>query len=152
MCCLGPWSAVCRAPHSPLLGIPETRRVLRQLMLEVAICGSVAGHLQNPESTVDAVLSRLDKLVQEAAPGVTTSTARDVILGSPSEVFELSGAIRSAALKLGVPTPTHDIVLAALLPQEYRARGQKPYELQGVPGGAPHVATDMPLGKKRKTL
>merc|ERR1712014_422970 len=130
MCCLGPWSAVCRSPHSQILGIPETRRVLQKLMLEVATCGTVAGHLAKPEATVDAVLARLDKLVQEAAPGITTSTARDVILGSQSEIFELSGAICTAGLQLGVPTPTHDIVLAALLPQEYRARGEKPYELQ----------------------
>jgi len=144
MCCLGPWGAVCRAPHNQLLGIPQTRRVLQQLMLEVAICGNVAGHLGQPEKAVEAVLARLDRLVQEAAPGITASTARDVILGSQSEIFELSGAMSSAGLSLGVPTPMHDIVLAALLPQEYRARGEKPYELQGVPGGAPHVAASMP--------
>jgi len=151
MCCLGPWGAVCRAPHSQLLGIPETRRVLQQLMLEVAMCGSAAGHLERPEAAVQAVLARLDRLVLEAAPGITASTARDVILGSKSEIFELSGAICSAGRKLGVPTPTHEIVLAAVLPQEYRARGEKPYELQGVPGGAPHVEASLPLGKRRKT-
>merc|ERR1712222_119707 len=109
-------------------------------MTEVASCANAAGHLEKTETAVCAVLARLDKLVQEAAPGITTSTARDVILGSQSEIFELSGAICKAGGRLGVPTPTHDIVLAALLPQEYRARGDAPYELQGVPGGAPHVA------------
>merc|ERR1711920_1129146 len=110
---------------SQLLGIPATRRVLHLLMLEVASCGNAAGHLGAPGKTVDAVLARLDRLVQEAAPGITTSTARDVILGSQSEIFELSGAIRNVGVRLGIPTPTHDIVLAALLPQEYRARGDK---------------------------
>jgi len=140
MCSMGPVGALCRAPIDKMTSIPETRSLLQAAMLEVAQCGAAAGHLPEGETTpaerVEATLALLGK----ATPGSTSSTLRDVVTGRPSELNELTGGIRRAGQALGVPTPTHDMIFAALVPQERRARGEEPYELVGVPGGAPHVA------------
>lgn len=137
MCCMGPIAALCRAPIEKLFSIPETRELMRAAMLEVAQCAVAAGHLLEEEAPalVDGLVSRLS----QTPPGTTPSTLRDIVTGRPSELHELTGGIQRAGRALGVPTPTHDFVLAALLPQERRARGLEPYELMGVPGGAPHV-------------
>jgi len=137
MCCIGPIGALCRAPLVQLFDAPETRAMTRAAMLEVAACGAAAGHLTNPEAIVDANIKRMDTNLQ---PGVTSSTTRDVVMGKPSELHQLSGAICRTGRALGVPTPVHDIIFAALLPQERRARGEDSYQLMGVPGGAPHVS------------
>jgi len=145
MCSFGPVAALCRAPLDKVCGIPETRALLRAAMLEVASCAARARHLEKdkgPEEVVDAVLATLTAQGVKQ-PGVTPSTLRDVVMGKPSEINELSGGIARAGRKLGVATPTHDLILAALLPQELRARGEQPYQLMGVPGGAPHVRADL---------
>lgn len=140
MCSIGPVGALCRAPIDKITSIPETRSLLKAAMLEVAQCGAAAGHLPegdtSPATRVDMTLA----MVEKASPGSTPSTLRDVVTGRPSELNELTGGIRRAGQSLGVPTPTHNMIFAALVPQERRARGEEPYELVGVPGGAPHVA------------
>lgn len=51
----------------------------------------------------------------EAMPAtLTTSTARDVAAGRPSEVDAIVGGVVRAGRRLGVPTPTLDAVLAEL--------------------------------------
>ncbi|CAE8608136.1 unnamed protein product [Polarella glacialis] len=139
MCCLGPVGALCRAPMEQLVGIPETRQLLKDAMAEVAACSAAAGHRDPavpPAEFAEGLLLALDK---SCKPGTTTSTTRDVLTGRPSELYELTGGIRHAGRSLGVPTPTHDLIFAALLPQERRARGESAYTLMGVPGGSPHV-------------
>lgn len=137
LCCVGPVTALTRAPADKLLFYPETRQLLKTAMLEWAACAVAEGHL-SPEaihSEIEGKLSAIERL----PPGTTPSTLRDVVMGRPSEIHELTGCIQRAGKRLGVATPTHDFVFAALLPQEARARGEDPYELAGVPGGAPHV-------------
>ena len=46
-------------------------------------------------------------------PGLTTSTARDVAAGRPSELDAIGGAVVRAGRRLGVPTPTLEELLAA---------------------------------------
>ncbi len=44
--------------------------------------------------------------------GLTTSTARDVAAGRPSELDALTGAAVRAGERLGVPTPALAVLLA----------------------------------------
>lgn len=138
--CVGPVTALCRTTVPGLLCTPETRRLLRSAMLEWAACREAAGHL--PGETVEGVTERLLKWIEDdCPPSMTTSITRDVLMGKPSELQDLSGSIQRAGIRLGIATPTHDFILAALMPQELRARGEFDYMLNGVPGGAPHVMT-----------
>ena len=49
----------------------------------------------------------------------------------------MSGAIHDLGNLKGVATPVHSFIAATLEPQEARARGERVYVLDGVPGGRP---------------
>ena len=44
-------------------------------------------------------------MIEGMPAGLTTSTARDVAAGRPSELDAITGAVLRAAGRLGVPTP-----------------------------------------------
>jgi 2-dehydropantoate 2-reductase len=52
-------------------------------------------------------------IIESLPPGLTTSTARDVAAGRPSELDAIAGAVVRAGRRLGVPTPTLEGLLAA---------------------------------------
>lgn len=139
MCCLGPVCALARAPIEMCIRVPETSQLVFKAMAEVATCMMTAGHLHTGETPEQVAQRVINFGPRQAKPGATPSTLRDVVTGRPSELHELTGGIRRAGAKLGVPTTTHDLIFAALLPQEMRARKQDVYQLDGVPGGVPHI-------------
>ncbi len=141
--CLGPVSALARAPIPVLCSVPETRVMLKAAMLEWAHCRVAAGHHFPKSASPEAVVEQMLEALASTPPGMTTSTQRDVILGKPSELRELTGSIQRAGIALKVPTPTHDFIYAALLPQERRARDEQVYQLNGIPGGVPHVQSKL---------
>ncbi|HEU0304991.1 MAG TPA: 2-dehydropantoate 2-reductase [Gaiellaceae bacterium] len=51
-------------------------------------------------------------IIETLPPELTTSTARDVAAGRPSEMDAIVGAVTRAGRRLGVPTPTLDQLLA----------------------------------------
>lgn len=51
-------------------------------------------------------------LIEAMPAGLTTSTARDVAAGRPSELDAIVGSVVRAARRLGVPTPTLEELLA----------------------------------------
>lgn len=52
-------------------------------------------------------------IIESLPDDLTTSTARDVAAGSPSELDAIAGAVVRAGCRLGVPTPTFEELLAA---------------------------------------
>lgn len=136
MCSSGPVGALTRASMDAVASCPESKALLRAAMLEVVHVAEKSGFklTEDPDAYVEGRLDFVSRM-----KGATTSTTRDVITGKPSEVRELSGAIVRAAARAGTQAPTHQFILAALLPQERRSRGEFDYELNGIPGGAPHV-------------
>jgi 2-dehydropantoate 2-reductase len=114
---LGSVGAVARAEVGALRGIPETRALLVAAMAEIAAVarGRKAGIA--PDAVEDA-LARIDKLPAAAR----TSMSRDIAEGRPSELQEQTGAVVRVGKLCRVPTPVHEFLLAALLPQEKRAR------------------------------
>lgn len=52
----------------------------------------------------------------------TASTQRDIMEGRPSELENFNGFITSEGKRLGIPTPTHDVIYNCLLPMEKIAR------------------------------
>jgi len=51
-------------------------------------------------------------IIDSMAPDLTTSAARDVAAGRPSELDAITGAVVRAGRRLGVPTPTLEDLLA----------------------------------------
>jgi 2-dehydropantoate 2-reductase len=61
-------------------------------------------------------------LVDNAAPHIKPSMQLDVEAGHRSELDSMIGVICRKGRELGVPTPLADVVYAALLPLELKAR------------------------------
>jgi 2-dehydropantoate 2-reductase len=110
--------AVTRAPVGALRSTPPTRALLVAAMREVEALARARGvHL--PPTVVDDALARVERM----PPDATASMQRDVMAGRPSELEQQTGAVVRLGRAHGVPTPVHDVLYAALLPQEQAARG-----------------------------
>lgn len=109
--------AVTRAPVGESRALPETRRLLLAALEETAAVARAHGVALAPD-VVATTLGFIDQL----APHTTASMQRDVAEGRPSELEAQNGAVARLGRAVGVPTPAHDFIYAALLPLERRAR------------------------------
>jgi 2-dehydropantoate 2-reductase len=111
--------AVTRAPIGVLVADSGTRELLVRGMREIeAIARALRVAL--PDDIVERTLAVLDTVT----PSGTSSLQRDIGAGKRSELDEWTGAVVRLGRRTGVPTPVHDFLYAALLPQERRARGE----------------------------
>jgi 2-dehydropantoate 2-reductase len=106
---LGPLSAATALSQKPvgeLRADPEWRATLVAAIEESCAVASADG----------VSISPVDQwAVVDAMPAdLTTSTARDVAAGTPSELDAIAGAITRAGRRHGVPTPVLDSLLAQL--------------------------------------
>jgi 2-dehydropantoate 2-reductase len=109
--------AVLRQPIGLLRESPETRHLLRTLMLEVVEVGRASGVVL-AESLVDGLLAFIDGLPYDS----TASMQRDLVAGRPSELESQTAAVARLGRELGVATPAHDVLAAVLAPLERLAR------------------------------
>jgi len=116
----GSVGAVTRSPLGALRSVPETRALLVSALEEVAALARAGGARLRADA-VAATLARLDSLPPES----TASMQRDVMAGRPSELYDQTGAVVRLGEARGVATPTHRLLLAALLPQEREARRER---------------------------
>lgn len=111
-------AATTRAPIGVTRAIPATRALHEAAIAEV-VAVAQARKVALPEDAAATMMAVIDSLPAEA----TVSMQRDIMEGKPSELEAWSGAVVRLGREVGVPTPTHDLFYAALLPQEQRARG-----------------------------
>jgi 2-dehydropantoate 2-reductase len=71
-----------------------------------------------PATFVEEIMQRID----QSPAGMMPSMQKDMMEGRPSELNEQTGAVVRMGRTLGVPTPTHEKLLAALMPLEQKAR------------------------------
>jgi len=117
----GAVGAVTRSPLGAFRSAPESRDLLVAALEEVAALARARG-VQIARDAVARTLERLDGLPPES----TASMQRDIAAGRPSELHDQPGAVVRLALASQVATPVHRFLLAALLPQELRARSGAP--------------------------
>jgi 2-dehydropantoate 2-reductase len=110
--------AVTRQPIGVTRAVPETRALLEGGMREVEAVARARG-VAMPDGAAGMVMGFVDGL----PPEETTSLQRDVIEARPSELEAQAGAVVRLGREAGVATPVHDVLYAALLPQERAARG-----------------------------
>jgi 2-dehydropantoate 2-reductase len=113
--------AATRAPIGVTRALPETRDLLERAFEEVRSVGIGRG-----VALPDDLLPRFLAVVDALPEGEVTSMQRDVLAGRPSELEAQVGAVVRLGREAGVPTPVHETLYAALLPQERRARGEGP--------------------------
>jgi 2-dehydropantoate 2-reductase len=109
--------ALTRLEVGDYRAVPQTRALMTSLMREVENLAGATG-VRLATDVVDQALARIDG----AAPTMKPSMQRDVEAGRPSELESMIGVIARMGRSLGVPTPTADILYAALLPGELKAR------------------------------
>lgn len=97
--------------------VPETRALLAALMREVEAVGRASGVALDAD-----VVERTLAFVDNAEPSIKPSMQRDVETGRRSELDALIGVIVRQGRELGVLTPAAEMVYAALLPGELKAR------------------------------
>ncbi|HNT26477.1 MAG TPA: ketopantoate reductase C-terminal domain-containing protein, partial [Anaerolineales bacterium] len=110
--------SLTRLPLGDYRTVPETRSLVIQLMREVESVARAQGVALDPD-VVDKSLDFID----QAAPTIRASMQNDIAAGRRSEIEAMIGVIGRKGRAAGVATPVADMVYAALLPIEVKARG-----------------------------
>jgi len=103
-------TALLRAPTGPILGHPETRAFLQQLLAEGVMVAAAAGH-ELPAGFADAALAGIAAM----PPNFRASMAEDLDRGRRLELAWLSGRMHGLGREHHVPTPAHSAVYRGLL-------------------------------------
>lgn len=109
--------SLTRLPMGEYRAVPETRAMIVNLMKEVEAVARAQGIALDAD-VVEQSLAFMDNV----APHIKPSMQLDVESSRRSEVESLIGVIGRIGRDLGVPTPTADMIYAALLPADLKAR------------------------------
>ena len=104
-------TALTRCPIGVIRSIPETRRMYRLILEELAAVAKAVGIEIGPQ-TLDGIMSAADNL----GPGFTSSLHYDLTHGRRLETEALHGHAVRLGEEHGIPTPTLFSVYAALRP------------------------------------
>jgi 2-dehydropantoate 2-reductase len=96
-------TALTQRPIGELRGDPEWRRRLQEAVDESCAVAAREGVSLKPEAQWE--------IIDAMPPRLTSSTARDVAAGRPSELDAITGAAVRAGRRLGVPTPALERLL-----------------------------------------
>jgi 2-dehydropantoate 2-reductase len=111
--------ALTRVPIGVWRNMREPRDMAVRAIREIIAVAAARG-VRLGEEAIERTLARYDGL----PPDATSSLQRDVMEGKPSELDAQLAAVARMARSAGVETPVCDFMLAMLLPQEAKARGQ----------------------------
>lgn len=102
-------TALTRSPIGPIRTEAATRALYRAALDEV-LAVAAAENVALPTGTAEKTMARIDQLPAEMG----SSMLYDLLAGRRLELPWLSGAVARLGRVHGVPTPTHDFVVAAL--------------------------------------
>jgi 2-dehydropantoate 2-reductase len=111
--------AITRSPIGVFRQLPETRKMLEQVMQEVFQVGR-AHNINLPDDAVSTAMAFIDGL----PPDGTASMQRDIMEGRPSELESQNGTVVRLGQKLDVATPVNAFIYHSLLPLELKARSR----------------------------
>ena len=110
--------SVCRANFGEVRANPQTEQLLSAVVDEI-INVAKAHKVPLPEDVKALIWQQICRSSDKS----DTSMQRDVLMGRPSELESQTGAVIRLGKQVNVATPLNDMIYAALLPQEKRARG-----------------------------
>ncbi len=108
---VGGLTALTRLMLGEILAVPRTAALLADAMRETDSIARALGVPLEPHY-VDAVFQRLSSFSNESR----SSLYHDLVQGKPLEIEALSGTVVRYGAQLGIPTPVHEFLYAALLP------------------------------------
>jgi 2-dehydropantoate 2-reductase len=115
--CVSGLLAITRSPYGVIRELPETRQLMVDLLYEVYQVSKKAG-VAIDESFLEKTIAFTDTLPYDS----TSSLARDVMEGKPSEIEYQNGTVVKLAEKFGVNVPVNRFVYNCILPMEKKAR------------------------------
>jgi 2-dehydropantoate 2-reductase len=102
-------TALTRHPIGKVRADPDTRDLLKDIMMEALRVGQAAG-----VPIDDAVIAERLQFVDNLPAEIRASMALDLIAGRRLELPWLSGAVVRKGAELGIPTPANAFVCKAL--------------------------------------
>lgn len=112
--------ALTRSSYGAVRENKETRKLMHSLLNEIFIVSQMAGARMG----VDFVTKTMD-YIDSYPYDASTSLARDIMAGKPSEIEYQNGSVAMLGEKYGVDTPVNRFVYHCLLPMERKARAKK---------------------------
>lgn len=108
-------SGVLQTAQGYIAEDPDAWALAEKLIRELCAVATADGWPFDPEEQIDRVRSHLRK-----APAGFTSVYADIKAGRVTEANVITGAVVRAGYRLGVPTPTHETILALVHAMERR--------------------------------
>lgn len=112
--------AIARSTYGGVRENSETRQLMHSLLTEIYEVSKKAG-AKIEDSFVEKTMKYIDSYPSDS----TTSLARDIWAGKPSELEYQNGTIVHLGEKFGVNTPVNKFIYHCLLPLERKAREKK---------------------------
>lgn len=107
-------TALTRLPIGPVMSCPETLELFRRTLEEVTALG-LASSVTLPPNTVDKWVESIGRTAANQ-PEASSSMHHDLKVGRRLELEMLNGTASRLGKELGVPTPSNDVIYAALKP------------------------------------
>jgi 2-dehydropantoate 2-reductase len=115
--CVSGLLAITRSTYGEIRELKETRELMIGLLTEIYVLSQKMGiHIET--NFIEKTVSYIDGF----SHNMTSSLARDVWAGKPSEIEYQNGTVVKLGLKYGVETPINKFVYDCILPMEKRAR------------------------------
>ncbi|MER3523432.1 MAG: 2-dehydropantoate 2-reductase [Ignavibacteria bacterium] len=108
---VGGMTALTRLTLGEILAVPETRALLEDAMRETLAIAHARG-IELPHDFVEYIFDVLKRYDNRSR----SSLYHDLVHGRRLEIEAFSGTIVSEGKRLGIPTPVHRAIYAALLP------------------------------------
>lgn len=118
--CVSGLLAITRSTYGEIREVPETRQLMIDLLKEIYGLSQKIG-INIEADFVNKTVSYIDGFSHD----MTSSLARDVWDGKPSEVEYQNGTVVRLGAKCGYPTPINKFIYDCILPMEKRARRTK---------------------------
>lgn len=115
---VGGMTALTRLPLGAILAVEPSRAMLAEAMNETYVIGKAKG-IALPDGFVAQVFETLKKYDNNSR----SSLYHDLVNGRRMEVDAFSGTIIRYGKELGIPTPVHKAIYAALLPHHLNHGG-----------------------------
>lgn len=115
--CVGGLLAVTRSNYGELRKLPQTRQMIIDLLNEIYILAQKEG-IQVKEDFIDKTISAIDSFPYDS----TTSLARDIWEGKPSEIEYQNGTVVKLAKSYSLKVPVNEFIYNCILPMELKAR------------------------------
>lgn len=116
--CVGGLLAVTRSNYGPLRALPQTRKLMNDLLTEIYQLSQKMGILIESDF-VDKTMAVIETYPYDSNPSLT----RDVWDGKPSEIEYQNGTVVKLGERYGMETPINRFIYDCIMLMELKARG-----------------------------